>query len=60
MLTDSEDHESSESETSSVSCVKSADDWELVPRDAQRLLKGQEFLRRMQVSLNGEPNEEER
>ena len=58
--TDSEDHDSSGSEESSLSCIQSVDGWELVSKDVLKKLKGQEFLRRLQVSMSGEATQEER
>jgi len=58
--TDSEDHDSSGSEESSLSCIQSMDGWETVPRGDHRKLKGQEFLQRLQVSLCGEINKDEK
>ena len=55
-----EDHDSSGSEESSLSCIQSLDGWELVSRDVLKKLKGQEFLRRLQVSMNGEVTQEEK
>ncbi|XP_073236980.1 uncharacterized protein [Porites lutea] len=57
---DYEDPDSSGSEESSLSCIQSLDGWEMVSRDVQRRQKGQEFLRRLQVSLCGEENKDER
>ncbi|KAL9966761.1 hypothetical protein ACROYT_G024880 [Oculina patagonica] len=58
--TDSEDHDSSGSEENSFSCIQSVDGWELVPKDVHRKLKGQEFLNRLQVSMRGEVNKDEK
>lgn len=58
--TDCEDHDSSGSEESSLSCIQSVDGWELVSRDVLKKLKGQEFLRRLQVSMNGEVTQGEK
>lgn len=58
--TDSEDHDSSGSEESSLSCIQSVDGWEMVSKDVQRKRKGQEFLQRLQVSLCGEVNKDEK
>ena len=58
--TDGEDHDSSGSEESSLSCIQSVNGWELVSKDGLKKLKGQEFLRRLQVSMNGEATQGER
>ena len=58
--TDCEDHDSSGSEESSLSCIQSVDGWELVSKDVLKKLKGQEFLRRLQVSMSGEATREEK
>ena len=58
--TDCEDHDSSGSEESSLSCIQSVNGWELVSKDVLKKLKGQEFLRRLQVSMNGEATQGER
>ena len=58
--TDCEDHDSSGSEESSLSCIQSVDGWEMVSRDVLKKLKGQEFLRRLQVSMSGEATQEEK
>lgn len=55
-----EDHDSSESEESSLSCIPSVEGWDMVPKDAQRKLKGQEFLERLTVSLFGEVDKKEK
>lgn len=54
-----EDHDSSGSEESSLSCIQSVNGWELVSKDVLKKLKGQEFLRRLQVSMSGEATQEE-
>ena len=36
------------------------DGWELVPKDDHRKLKGQEFLQRLQVSMRGEVDKDEK
>ena len=58
--TDGEDHDSSGSEESSLSCIQSVNGWELVSKDVLKKLKGQEFLRRLQVSMSGEATRGER
>jgi len=58
--TDGEDHDSSGSEESSLSCIQSVDGWEFVSKDVLKKLKGQEFLRRLQVSMSGEATQEEK
>lgn len=55
-----EDNDSSGSEESSLSCIQSLDGWELVSKDVLKKLKGQEFLRRLQVSMSGEVTQEEK
>lgn len=55
-----EDNDSSGSEESSLSCIQSLDGWELVSKDVLKKLKGQEFLRRLQVSMSGEVTREEK
>lgn len=56
----SEDHDSSGSEESSLSGVQAAEGWEMVSRDLHRKRIGQEFLQRLQVSLYGEENKDEK
>ena len=58
--TDPEGYESSGSEESSLSCIQSVEGWEMVPKDEHRKRKGQEFLERLQVSLCGEVNKDEK
>ncbi|PFX22267.1 vacuolar protein sorting-associated protein 13D-like [Stylophora pistillata] len=55
-----EDHDSSESEESSLSCIQSVEGWDMVPKDVHRKLKGQEFLERLTASLSGEVDKKQK
>ncbi|KAK3729335.1 hypothetical protein QZH41_009044, partial [Actinostola sp. cb2023] len=51
-------HEEDCQSTFSMSCITTPTSWELVPREAQKQLKGQEFVRRLKQSMNDTDTEE--
>ena len=52
LIADAGDQDYSSSEESSLSCALSLEDWDLVPGMSARKVKGQEFLRRLKISLS--------